>query len=164
MLLLCLWVMFTYFSCTNLKNLSSDESPTFPGFPVPSKTCRLRSEPAHFHLLPPTTTTAHLPPPPPGSFNKLSVSLQTNLILSRFSMCNFQSAAFNCICCHHVLGLEAGLLDNIIMHTIMKIKSKIGSFGSQLQGSCQITNLLPLQNSNKKTISRDSSIEGNKVQ
>lgn len=86
-----------------------------------------------------------------GNFNNFYGSLQTNLILLSFSMCNFQSAAFNCICCHHVLGLESGFLDTIIIHTIIKIKSKIGSFGPQLQGCCQITNLPPLQNSNKNS-------------
>lgn len=112
---------------------------------MPSKTCRLKSEPAHFHL------NIYIFYFISGNFNKLYVSLQTNLILSSFSMCNFQSAAFNCICCHHVLGLETGLLDTILIHTIIKIKSKIGSFGSQLQGCCQIANVLPLQNSNKKS-------------
>lgn len=116
-----------------------------PGFPMPSKTCRLRSELAHFLFLFFFFFKIS------GNFNTLYVSLQTNLILSSFSMCNFQSAAFNCICCHHVLGLETGLLDTIIIHTIIKTKRKIGSFGSQLQGCCQITNLLPLQNSNKKS-------------
>lgn len=124
------------------------------GFLIPSKTCRVRSEPAHFNL-----KYIFIP----VSFNKLYISLQTNLVLSNFSMCNFQSAAFNCICCHHVLGQGAGLLDTIIMHIIIKIKSKIGSFGSQLQGCCQITNLPLPPNCNKK-ISRDSSTEGNKVQ
>lgn len=112
------------------------------GFPIPSKTCRVRSEPAHFNL-----KYIFIP----VNFNKRHVNLQINLILSNFSMCNFQRAAFNCICCHHVLGLGAGLLDTIIMHTIIKIKSKIGSFGSQLQGCCQITNLLLPPNSNKKS-------------
>lgn len=125
------------------------------GFLIPSKTCRARSEPAHFNL-----KYIFIP----VNFDNLYVSLQTNLVLSNFSMCNFQSAAFNCICCHHVLGLGAGLLDTIIMHIIIKIKSKIGSFGSQLQGCCQITNLLLPPNCNKKIISRDSSTEGNKVQ
>lgn len=110
-------------------------------FLMPPTTCRLRYKLSHIHFkYVPFSYFFFLTL---GYFNKLYVSSQTYLFLSIFSTCSFQSAAFHCICCHHVLQLETGLLDTIIIHIIIKIKSKIGNFGSQLQGCCQITNLPP---------------------